>query len=188
MSFSFMPEGVPDGAARGGKKEDSPPPSPKPFGKAFKAPVTTAAPLAEISDAMEGAGTGAAVPSQEQPAAGSEFGGGRRKPESGRVQLGPGFSQVDWLRQMRSTPPGPRRRVSIAEVREHKSGEAIWTILFGNVYNISPYLKYHPGGVEILMKVAGRDATALFNKYHAWVNYQFMLEKCFIGPLDSESS
>ena len=37
------------------------------------------------------------------------------------------------------------------------------------VYNITPYIKYHPGGVQYIMKGAGRDATALFNKYHAWV-------------------
>jgi hypothetical protein len=38
------------------------------------------------------------------------------------------------------------------------------------VYNITPYLHYHPGGADILVKAAGRDCTALFNRYHAWVN------------------
>lgn len=32
------------------------------------------------------------------------------------------------------------------------------------VYNLTPYLKFHPGGVAILMSVAGKDGTALFNK------------------------
>jgi cytochrome b involved in lipid metabolism len=30
------------------------------------------------------------------------------------------------------------------------------------VYNITPYLKYHPGGVDLIMKGAGMDATQLF--------------------------
>lgn len=38
------------------------------------------------------------------------------------------------------------------------------------VYNVTPYLDYHPGGADILLKTAGKDCTALFNKYHAWVN------------------
>lgn len=38
------------------------------------------------------------------------------------------------------------------------------------MYNITPYLQYHPGGADILLKTAGKDCTALFNRYHAWVN------------------
>lgn len=51
------------------------------------------------------------------------------------------------------------------------------------VYNITPYLRYHPGGPDILIKAAGRDATSLFNKYHPWVNAHALLEKCLIGLL-----
>ena len=34
----------------------------------------------------------------------------------------------------------------------------------GKVYNISPYLEYHPGGVEELMRGAGVDGTQLFDE------------------------
>ena len=51
------------------------------------------------------------------------------------------------------------------------------------MYNISPYLKFHPGGVEILMKVAGRDGTALFLKHHPWVNMRALMDKCLVGKL-----
>jgi len=51
------------------------------------------------------------------------------------------------------------------------------------VYNITPYLHYHPGGADILMKAAGKDGTSLFNKYHPWVNAHALLEKCLIGLL-----
>lgn len=51
------------------------------------------------------------------------------------------------------------------------------------VYNVTPYLKFHPGGLDWIMKGAGLDATSLFNKYHAWVNAEFMLEKCVVGYL-----
>ena len=30
---------------------------------------------------------------------------------------------------------------------------------------------------------AGKDATALFNKYHQWVNYESMLSACVVGKL-----
>lgn len=38
-------------------------------------------------------------------------------------------------------------------------------------------------GVDELMKGAGKDATKLFDDVHAWVNYEQLLCKCFIGPL-----
>jgi hypothetical protein len=51
------------------------------------------------------------------------------------------------------------------------------------VYNVTPYLRYHPGGVAKLMLVAGKDGTDLFNKFHAWVNADSILGKCAIGTL-----
>lgn len=53
------------------------------------------------------------------------------------------------------------------------------------VYNIGPYLRFHPGGHEILLKAAGTDCTKLFDKYHAWVNADMLLEACLLGMLAS---
>lgn len=35
------------------------------------------------------------------------------------------------------------------EVRKHKLEGEMWTVLKGRVYNISPYMKFHPGGTAI---------------------------------------
>jgi len=50
-------------------------------------------------------------------------------------------------------------------------------LYLGNVYNITQYLDYHPGGVDEIMKGAGIDATALFQEIHSWVNKNDLLEK-----------
>ena len=50
---------------------------------------------------------------------------------------------------------------------------------------MTAYIPFHPGGVKYIMMGAGRDATALFNKYHAWVNIDFMMAKCMVGLLES---
>jgi cytochrome b involved in lipid metabolism len=60
-------------------------------------------------------------------------------------------------------------------------------VLHGKVYNITPYLRFHPGGADILVKSAGRDSTALFNKYHPWVNAHALLEKCLLGMLQQQA-
>lgn len=58
--------------------------------------------------------------------------------------------------------------------------------LDGKVYNVSPYARFHPGGVPEMMRGAARDATALFRDVHPWVNYEAMLSACFIGLLVDE--
>jgi len=55
------------------------------------------------------------------------------------------------------------------------------------VYNMTPYLNFHPGGKKMLMLAAGKDGTALFNKYHAWVNVEFLMEKTLVGFLDNDA-
>jgi cytochrome b involved in lipid metabolism len=62
-----------------------------------------------------------------------------------------------------------------------RKGKDAWTVLGGKVYNITPYLPYHPGGVPELMRAAGKDGTKLFGEIHPWVNWEGMLAPCLIG-------
>ncbi|KAL3144400.1 hypothetical protein ABBQ32_004152 [Trebouxia sp. C0010 RCD-2024] len=108
----------------------------------------------------------------------------------GKIPLEKGYSQMDWMRLTKSHPDlaglagkSRNRAISMAEVKQHRSKDDAWLVLKGKVYNVTPYLKFHPGGLDWIMKGAGLDATSLFNKYHAWVNAEFMLEKCVVGYL-----
>jgi len=59
----------------------------------------------------------------------------------------------------------------------------------GKVYNLTPYMKFHPGGESELMKGAGRerDAERLFFEVHPWVNWEGMLGECLVGVLVGEN-
>ncbi|KAI9909143.1 hypothetical protein PsorP6_014636 [Peronosclerospora sorghi] len=81
----------------------------------------------------------------------------------------------------------PRRAISMEEVTRHNTETDCWSVLDGKVYNMTPYLKFHPGGIADLMLSAGGDCTDLFNEKHPWVNGHSMLEKCYIGLLDPNS-
>ncbi|KAK7680433.1 hypothetical protein QCA50_016430 [Cerrena zonata] len=132
------------------------------------------------------------APNSAQRAAPS-LGGGlavpQRQPRQ-KVALKPGHSPLDWAALNRSTPkhvmrgvppqtPPPHYiRISKEELKSHKTKEDCWTSINGKVFNITPYVDFHPGGVGEIMKCAGRDGTALFNKYHSWVNADRMLENC----------
>ncbi|RHY35035.1 hypothetical protein DYB32_000439 [Aphanomyces invadans] len=71
---------------------------------------------------------------------------------------------------------GVRRNIPREEIAQHNTEQDCWTILDGKVYNLTPYLRYHPGGIGKLMLSAGGDCTTLFNESHAWVNGHGMLE------------
>ncbi|KAK9240655.1 hypothetical protein V1525DRAFT_369776 [Lipomyces kononenkoae] len=112
----------------------------------------------------------------------------RRRRE--KVALEPGFSQLDWATLKNSGKDLSGRaqglqpmQITLEELRMHSTKEDAWTTLGGKVYNISPYLRYHPGGVKELMRCAGRDGTRLFNLTHMWVNYERLLSNCFVGYL-----
>uniref|UniRef100_A0A665WQB6 Cytochrome b5 reductase 4 n=1 Tax=Echeneis naucrates TaxID=173247 RepID=A0A665WQB6_ECHNA len=106
----------------------------------------------------------------------------------GKVALKPGHSLMDWIRFSKSGKDltGLRGRlieVTQEELQKHNTREDCWTCIRGMVYNVTPYMDYHPGGEEELMKAAGIDGTGLFDQVHRWVNYESMLKECLVGRM-----
>ncbi|KAF7954559.1 hypothetical protein EAE96_005679 [Botrytis aclada] len=56
---------------------------------------------------------------------------------------------------------------SPSEVAAHKDAEnGMYLIIDENVYDVTNFLEEHPGGAKILKRVAGKDASKQFWKYH----------------------
>ncbi|XP_008431082.1 cytochrome b5 reductase 4 isoform X2 [Poecilia reticulata] len=134
------------------------------------------------------------IPSQSFPAPSSQQ---RVSPsaQSGRnkVSLKPGHSLMDWIRFAKSGKDltGLRGRlieVTQEELQKHNKREDCWTCIRGMVYNVTPYMDYHPGGEEELMKAAGIDGTDLFDQVHRWVNYESMLKECLVGRMTTKAA
>lgn len=113
---------------------------------------------------------------------------------SKEVALAPGHSPLDWAR-LSSSPHadlagvgGSYLRVtpSLLKKMTGRRGKDAWTVLGGRVYNITPYLPFHPGGEPELLRGAGRDGTKMFGEVHPWVNYEGMLGACLVGVMVGE--
>ncbi|KDN48847.1 cytochrome b5 [Tilletiaria anomala UBC 951] len=110
-------------------------------------------------------------------------------PGSGRkkVVLEPGYGPLDWARLKSSSDLRggitQLRKITPTELKAHANAEDAWSAFHGKVYNITPYLRYHPGGVKELMRVAGRDGTRLFMLTHSWVNIEAMIDSTMVGFL-----
>ncbi|EKV10721.1 Cytochrome b5, putative [Penicillium digitatum] len=54
-----------------------------------------------------------------------------------------------------------------AEVASHTTADAgFYIIIDSNVYDVTNFIDEHPGGAKILKRVAGKDASKQFWKYH----------------------
>jgi hypothetical protein len=51
---------------------------------------------------------------------------------------------------------------TLADVAIHNSQADCWTLVFDKVYNITTYIKNHPGGASSISKICGKDGTAIF--------------------------
>ncbi len=48
------------------------------------------------------------------------------------------------------------------EIGDHNSAEDCWVVIKKQVYDITTFLDEHPGGKDIILEYAGKDATEAF--------------------------
>ncbi|KKZ60612.1 L-lactate dehydrogenase (cytochrome) [[Emmonsia] crescens] len=53
-----------------------------------------------------------------------------------------------------------------AEIQKHNSKDSCWVIVHGKAYDVTDFLPEHPGGQNIILKYAGKDATEEFEPIH----------------------
>lgn len=75
-----------------------------------------------------------------------------------------------------------------AEVLQHSLVEDLWMIVFGKVYNATPFLLIHPGGAEVLLDCAGVDATEAFVDVGHSQDAVEMLSPYQVGVVEGEES
>jgi cytochrome b involved in lipid metabolism len=77
---------------------------------------------------------------------------------------------------------------SAADVAAHKSPSDLWIIVDEDVYDLTKFQSEHPGGQKILTRVAGKDASKQFWKYHnegILKKYKAQLQ---VGSLDTKKA
>ncbi|KJK81140.1 hypothetical protein H634G_03674 [Metarhizium anisopliae BRIP 53293] len=75
---------------------------------------------------------------------------------------------------------------STSDVASHNKGDDMYIIVDGDVYDITKFQDDHPGGKKILQRVAGKDASKIFWKYHNEGILKKYKGKLQVGSLDSK--
>ena len=55
---------------------------------------------------------------------------------------------------------------TMAKVKENNSAASCWTVVSGNVYDLTQWIKSHPGGSSAILSLCGTDGTASFKAQH----------------------
>ena len=74
------------------------------------------------------------------------------------------------------------KQITREELSKHNTAEDCWCSYEGEVYDMTTYLKKHPGGQKVLLSVAGKDMTELYKKYHSYLSIQ-IIAKLKVGVL-----
>ncbi|XP_030568721.1 probable cytochrome b5 isoform X2 [Drosophila novamexicana] len=75
------------------------------------------------------------------------------------------------------------KEISLAEVKKHNKPNDLWVIIEDKVYDLTKFLKEHPGGEDSLKSVAGRDGTKEFIDVGHSQEARQIMKKFLIGNL-----
>ncbi|CAL6047117.1 Cytochrome_B5 [Hexamita inflata] len=100
----------------------------------------------------------------------------------------PGPSGIAFINKMKSMASPNMQAVesnyiSLAQILEHNTPTDGWIIYRNYVYDVTPYLMYHPGGTDCFIPLLGTDITETCQKIHNWVNIEFSIKKLVIGKV-----
>ncbi|QSZ36685.1 hypothetical protein DSL72_006566 [Monilinia vaccinii-corymbosi] len=88
----------------------------------------------------------------------------------------------------RTTKSKMSKTFSLSEVAAHKDAEkGMYIVVDENVYDVTNFLEEHPGGAKILKRVAGKDASKQFWKYHNEAVLKKYGEKLKIGSVGEKA-
>jgi cytochrome b involved in lipid metabolism len=57
--------------------------------------------------------------------------------------------------------------LTVAEVKKHDSVSSCWSIVYGNVFDLTKWITKHPGGADKIRAICGKDGTSSFERQHS---------------------
>lgn len=67
------------------------------------------------------------------------------------------------------------------EIKEHTDAQSCWCVMNGLVYDLTNFLKIHPGGAHVIIELGGQDATDTFEDVGHTIQARMMSDEYIIG-------
>ncbi|CAH1968558.1 unnamed protein product [Acanthoscelides obtectus] len=75
------------------------------------------------------------------------------------------------------------KQFSLEEVKKHSDNKSTWVVIHNNVFDVTAFLNEHPGGEEVLLEQAGKDASEAFEDVGHSSDARDLMTKYKIGEL-----
>ncbi len=56
--------------------------------------------------------------------------------------------------------------ITMTDVAKHNSESSCWSVIDGNVYDLTPWVSQHPGGAQAILSICGIDGSDAFHAQH----------------------
>ncbi|ETN66565.1 cytochrome b5 [Anopheles darlingi] len=74
-------------------------------------------------------------------------------------------------------------KYTLEEVRQHAKPTDVWMVIHDKVYDVTKFLHEHPGGEEVLIEYAGKEATTEFDDVGHSSDAKEQMKQYLIGEL-----
>ncbi|KAJ5123774.1 hypothetical protein N7448_009871 [Penicillium atrosanguineum] len=74
--------------------------------------------------------------------------------------------------------------ITKTDLGQHNSRKSCWVAIYGSVYDVTEFLNNHPGGANVILRYAGKDATDGFNSVHSPDVLEDLPETSLRGQID----
>ena len=82
------------------------------------------------------------------------------------------------------TPTATQAGYTMADVKKKNTSSACWSVIDGNVYDLTKWIPAHRGGPQAIIFLCGKDGTSAFKAQHEGASTPMsVLANYFIGPL-----
>ncbi|EPQ28190.1 uncharacterized protein PFL1_04018 [Pseudozyma flocculosa PF-1] len=80
-----------------------------------------------------------------------------------------------------------QKTISMEELGQHSTNDNLWLLIDGKVYDVSKFADEHPGGDEVLLTEAGKDATEAFEDVGHSDDARSLLGPMLVGEIEGGS-
>ncbi|KAF9572689.1 hypothetical protein EC968_009590 [Mortierella alpina] len=77
---------------------------------------------------------------------------------------------------------------TLADLSQHTTKDSLYLAIHGKVYDCTGFIDEHPGGEEVLIDEAGRDATESFEDVGHSDEAREIMSKLLVGEFKTDSS
>jgi len=85
---------------------------------------------------------------------------------------------------MAETTTAPAKIITYEELKEHTKKDKLWVLLHNKVYDLTKFIDEHPGGDEVVLAEAGKDASEAFEDVGHSDEARALLSGMYVGDFE----